>query len=62
MGYAHGSKKAMPMSSPAAAESLPQMREVAFAEQMTEGEKGLKRYLSPSLAQALDSPLVRGGQ
>ena len=55
-------KKAAPISSPAAEESLPLMREVAFAEQMTEGEKGLKRYLSPSLAQALDSPLVRGGQ
>jgi len=35
------------------------MREVAFAQQMTEGEKG---GLSPSLAKALDSPLVRGGR
>ena len=40
-------KKAAPISSPAAEESLPLMREVAFAEQMTEGEKGLKRLLSP---------------
>ena len=52
----------MPMSGPAAAVSLPLMREVAFAKQMTEGEKLLKKHLSPSRAQALDSPLVRGGQ
>ena len=52
----------MLMSSPAAAVSLPLTREVAFAQQMTEGEKMLKKSLSPSLAQALDSPLVRGGQ
>ena len=54
--------RAMPMSSSAVAESLPLMREVSFAKQMTEGEKVLKEFLSPSLTQALDSPLVRGGQ
>ncbi len=37
-------------------ESLLLMREVAFAEQMTEGEKTGKKTLPPSLEQALDSP------
>ena len=38
------------------------MREVAFAKQMTEGGNLQEVFLSSSLAQTLDSPLVRGSQ
>ena len=43
-------------------ESLPLMREVAFAEQMTEGEKTGKKILSPSQPIRLTAPSSEGAK